>query len=289
MYMSMTSLSSDRTDVFISYSHEDAKYLKRLKTHLAFYERSGLLSVWDDTKIAPGSPWLVEIKEAIKKTRMAILLVSADFLASKFIAETELPPLLAAARTEGAIIIPVILSPCAFKDTALSQFQGVNSPSKPLSGMSRNDKEKTWAEIAARVNLELSKASEQKLDWLWTSTHYGGRFDLRKITPASELIVFTSDSFDIFWQFKDDETFDYAVIDLGKGQEWLTSRLYIFAIMLERMRGLRCFVFLETKDEIDQRFLGIASPREVRWALARRSLARKNFRQSVFLRIRTGS
>ncbi len=104
----MTSISYNRTDVFISYSHKDVQYLERLKTHFAFDERKGSLSVWEDTRLSPGSPWRVEIEQAIKKTRIAILLVSADFLASKFIAETELPPLLAAAKTEGAIIIPVI-------------------------------------------------------------------------------------------------------------------------------------------------------------------------------------
>lgn len=186
----MISTSYGRTVVFISYSHshEDAKYLERLKKHLAFYERNSLLNVWEDTKIAPGSPWRVEIEEALKKTRIAILLVSADFLASEFIAENELPPLLAATKEEGAIIISVILSPCAFKDTALSQFQAVNSPSKPLSAMSRNDKEKTWAEIASRVNMELSKTSEHKPDWTLGLTDN----DVRKITPASRISPFTS-------------------------------------------------------------------------------------------------
>jgi hypothetical protein len=66
-------------------------------------------------------------------TKVAILLVSADFLASKFIAENELPPLLAAAQMEGAVILPVILSACPYEDTELAKFQAVNSLSKPLS------------------------------------------------------------------------------------------------------------------------------------------------------------
>src|SRR5438128_10886644 len=74
---SMTSISYDRTDVFISYSHKDAQYMERLKTHFDFDERKGSLSVWADTEISPGSQWRVEIEKAIKKTRIAILLVSA--------------------------------------------------------------------------------------------------------------------------------------------------------------------------------------------------------------------
>src|SRR5438105_4026776 len=148
----MVSIPPARTKVFIGYSRADAKYLERLHKQLTFYERMGVIETWDDTKIVAGAAWRKEIEKAIESARVAILLVSADFLASKFIAEDVLPPLLAAAKTEGTIIIPVILSACAFKESALSQFQAINRPEKPLSGMSRNDKEKIWAEIATRVN-----------------------------------------------------------------------------------------------------------------------------------------
>ncbi len=155
----MTSLSYDRTNVFISYSHKDEQYLEQLKTHLAFYERNGSLSVWEDTRLEPGSRWRVEIKEAIRKTRIAILLVSADFLASKFIAENELPHLLAAAKIEGTIIISVILSASAFQVTELAQFQTINKPSNPMDTMRKGHRNKTWAELChSRHNLAAKTA-----------------------------------------------------------------------------------------------------------------------------------
>jgi hypothetical protein len=58
-----------------------------------------------------------------------VLLISADFFASDFIDETELPPLLAAAEAKGVRILPVILSASRFaRNKNLARFQAVNSP-----------------------------------------------------------------------------------------------------------------------------------------------------------------
>jgi len=142
----------NRNKVFLSYCHTDLQHLKRLQTHFAHYERMGVVEVWDDTKIHPGAIWHQEIKKAISQTKIAVLLISADFLDSRFIIENELPPLLIAAKIEGLIILPVILSACAFKDSELAQFQPINSPLKPISSMNRNEKEQIWAEVTKIVS-----------------------------------------------------------------------------------------------------------------------------------------
>jgi hypothetical protein len=64
---------------------------------------------------------------------------------------------------------------------------------------------------------------------------------------------------------------DYAEIALGAGEEWITSRLYIAAVMMERMRGLKCFVFVEGATITERRFVAIATVSQLRWALARHS------------------
>lgn len=62
----MASPLLNRTSVFISYSHKDARFLDRLVEHLAYFERNNLLKVWSDKNITPGAQWREEIKQAIE-------------------------------------------------------------------------------------------------------------------------------------------------------------------------------------------------------------------------------
>src|SRR5712691_3515435 len=143
----MASPPLNRTSFFISYSHKDAKFLDQLVEHLAYFERNNLLKVWSDKKIIPGAQWREEIKQAIESTSVAVLLISPSFLASKFIAENELPPLLRAAEKEGAIILPVIVRSSYFEDTELANFQALNNPSKPVAGMKGYERDALWTKV----------------------------------------------------------------------------------------------------------------------------------------------
>ncbi len=75
--------------VFISYSHQDETWKDQLVRQLRVLEIEGDLSVWDDRKIAAGDAWRAEIAAAMEHARAAVLLISADFLTSEFIRDTE--------------------------------------------------------------------------------------------------------------------------------------------------------------------------------------------------------
>ncbi|MDA1050623.1 MAG: toll/interleukin-1 receptor domain-containing protein [Planctomycetota bacterium] len=140
-----------RTKIFISYSHKDEKWLNRLLVHLKPLEVAGITDVWADTKIDAGQKWRDEIKGTLAETKVAILLVSIDFINSDFIATNELPPLLKAAKDDGVLILQVIVGPCQkrFKKTAvLDQFQTFNDAADPLSKMSTNEREELWDRLA---------------------------------------------------------------------------------------------------------------------------------------------
>jgi len=124
----MSSPDRKSTPVFVSYSHRDKKWLQRLQVHLKPLVRAGDIELWDDTRIQPGADGKAQIDRALATARVAVLLVSADFLASDFVQDQELPVLLEAAERRGTRILPVILSHSLFTDSPLRQGWRIQYP-----------------------------------------------------------------------------------------------------------------------------------------------------------------
>lgn len=146
-----SSEDSMRDQVFISYSHADEKLMKELLKHLKPYARSGSITAWSDEQIAPGSKWFDEIQEALKRTSVAVMLVSSDFLASDFIHNHELGPLLKEAEAGGVKILWVPLRPSSYEETLLKDYHAVSPPSEPLARMSKADRDEAWVRICKEI------------------------------------------------------------------------------------------------------------------------------------------
>ncbi len=157
----LTAVAADRRTrpkVFISYNHSDREYLDRLLIHLKPLEKEGLIDLWVDTRLRAGDRWKKEIERALDRATVAILLVSADFLASDFITENELPPILKGAEERGTRIIPLIVKPCRFtRDKNLRHFQAINDPKEALILLGEGDQEKHYDALTAEVEKTLQR------------------------------------------------------------------------------------------------------------------------------------
>lgn len=109
--------------VFISYSRKDKKWREELEKHLKPFLRNGIISGWSDQQIEPGSNWFAEVQSALTDSRIAVLLVSPDFLDSDFIHEHELGPLLKKAEQDGTMILWIPVRSSAYKQTPLKNYQ----------------------------------------------------------------------------------------------------------------------------------------------------------------------
>jgi TIR domain len=138
--------------IFISYCHRDKEYLERLLVHLKPLEREGLIDPWVDTRLKAGEHWKKEIEVALQQASVAIILVSADSLASDFVVRNELPPILAKAKEDGTLVIPIVVKPCRFgRDPHLSQFHSHNAPDRPLQSISDWERESIFDSLAQRL------------------------------------------------------------------------------------------------------------------------------------------
>jgi serine/threonine protein kinase len=144
-----------RNSIFVSYSHSDIRWLNKLKTMLRPLEREGGLVLWDDSRIKPGERWKEEIQAAIASAKVAVLLVSPEFLASEFVTKDELPPILEASEKEGLRILWIPVSDCLYNVTAISRYQAAWDPSRPLTKLRGAKVQEALASIAKAVGRAL--------------------------------------------------------------------------------------------------------------------------------------
>ncbi|WP_425084948.1 hypothetical protein [Ruegeria profundi] len=100
------------------------------------------------------------------------------------------------------------------------------------------------------LELSESKAQEAKIQYS------DNRMDYRKSGTAAHVIDSTSAMFRE--QLEASDKADYAVVDLGRGNEWLDSRLFILSVLMAELRGIRAIVFLESVTDARRSFVGVA-------------------------------
>src|ERR1700734_4189597 len=85
------------------------------------------LELWDDTFIETGGDWERDISVGARRAEAALLLVSAGFLASRFIREVEVPAL----RAAGARLVPVLVGGCLWEQVPwLAAVQWAHDPGR---------------------------------------------------------------------------------------------------------------------------------------------------------------
>jgi molecular chaperone DnaK len=138
--------TASNRSIFISYARPDRDWVDRLRIHLKPFERQGKLDVWHDGKIESGAPWKLEIDRALANASAAILLVSSHFMASTFIYENELPPILKRNASAQLAIFPIFIGHCFYEhDPVLSRLNAFNDPRRPLSAMQAAEVEAEFA------------------------------------------------------------------------------------------------------------------------------------------------
>jgi len=118
-----------QSTVFISYSQNDEAEKDALIRQLGGLQRQGLFKVWSADQIGPGVEKQPVIQQAIVQAKVAILLITADYLDSDEINKMEIPTLLARQRKDGLVIYPVIAKYCSWETVSWLKPLQVRPPS----------------------------------------------------------------------------------------------------------------------------------------------------------------
>ena len=147
-----------RDQVFISYSHQDAEWMKKFSAQLKLIQRTGCLDIWSDERIKSGQNWQQEIDAAIAKARVALLLATPDFFASEFIQNEELPKILKRHQEKGLFLYWVPIRHGAYPKSYLVNIQAASDPKQPLRDLSEADQDRIMSQIALDIGEKLGQS-----------------------------------------------------------------------------------------------------------------------------------
>ena len=173
---------TQRDLIFISYSHRDKVWRDRMRKFLEPWVPDGLL-IWADDRIRAGELWDSKITQVIEQARVAVFLVSQDFLDSGFIMEREVPPLCEAADSGEVTVCCVPVGYC-HQAKELGRFQWTRAPDKPLEALRKPQRNKALVQIAASIK-EVLPTLESSQPQIPAASNFGAKPET-PISPESE-------------------------------------------------------------------------------------------------------
>lgn len=142
--------------VFFSYSHKDTEIMNQLAVHLAPLKRLEKIETWSDKAIQAGDEWDEAIINNLKSSDIVLFLVSADFIASSYIWEKEIPlamELRNDVNERVKRVIPIYLRPFDFSGLNFSDLEMVpKNDSGHLTAISQwENMDEAFMEVAKSI------------------------------------------------------------------------------------------------------------------------------------------
>lgn len=138
-------------NVFVSYCHADEDVKDRLVRHLKPLEHLNLIESWHDRKILAGQEWEKEISVKLEVADIVLLLVSVDFINSRYCFGIELEQALERHEAGTARVIPIILRSCMWQYTPFAKIQALPKDAKAVCSWS--DVDEALTSVAEAVKL----------------------------------------------------------------------------------------------------------------------------------------
>ncbi len=147
--------------LFISYSHSDEHYVQDFLKHTVLLEENGLLSErWYDREITAGDDFWDRIDEHLEDRDIVCCFISSHYISSKA-CKKELEKAIELKETKGVLVVPIILSPCAWPDLPnVKRLLALPTDGKEISSF--EDKDKGWLEVYNGLKNAIEKFNRLK-------------------------------------------------------------------------------------------------------------------------------
>jgi len=148
-------------EVFFSYSREDKPLRDKLEIHLSSLRQQGVISSWHDRQIVAGSEWEEEIDRHMRTADIILLLVSPDFVNSKYCYDIELPYAMRRHEAGEAYVVPILLRPVArWKNLTFTRLQVYPSGGVPITQWA--DPDNGFVDVAVGIAEAVEKLLERR-------------------------------------------------------------------------------------------------------------------------------
>jgi hypothetical protein len=146
-------------EIFSSYSHKDEKLRNQLEQHLSLLKHQGLITGWHDRKIGAGTEWEGQIDQHLNAAHIILLLVSADFLASRYCYDVEMKRAMERHDAGEARVIPVILRPCDWHKALFGKLQALPKDALPVTKWKNRDE--AFTDVARGIRAAVAELATQ--------------------------------------------------------------------------------------------------------------------------------
>lgn len=149
--------------VFFSYSRsrKDATLRDEIEKYLTNLKRQHAVISWHDGEIEAGGEWDNEIKAHLDSAHIILLLVSQDFLASKYCYEQEMIRALARHETGEARVIPIILRPSYWESSPFGRLQALPTGGKPITRW--QDRDEAFLDVVRGIQKVVDKFTQPRI------------------------------------------------------------------------------------------------------------------------------
>lgn len=148
--------------VFFSYSHKDEALRDALGNHLKILEYQKIVSSWHDRRILPGDEWDHHINTNLENADIILLLISSDFIASKYCWEIEITRAMELHAADKACVIPIILRPVNWAIAPFGKLQALPKNAEPVESKAWFNRDEAFNNITQGIQAAAQRLMEQR-------------------------------------------------------------------------------------------------------------------------------